>query len=138
VRDFPRIRSAFRRLHPHAVFHAAAHKHVPLMEENVADAVTNNVYGTLNVVRCAIECDTHHLVLISTDKAFRPTSVMGATKRVAEMVVQDAAVQHASNFVSVRFGNVLGSRCSVVPIFLEQIRAGGPLTITHPRCAATL
>jgi len=102
------------------------------MEENVADAVTNNVLGTGTVVRCAVESDTHHFVLISTDKAVRPTSVMGATKRVAEMIVQDAAVRHGRNFVSVRFGNVLGSRCSVVPIFLGQIRAGGPLTITHP------
>jgi FlaA1/EpsC-like NDP-sugar epimerase len=132
VRDLPRIRSVFRRLQPHAVFHAAAHKHVPLMEENVVDAVTNNILGTGNVVRCAAELDTQHFVLISTDKAVRPTSVMGATKRVAEMIVQDAAVQYGRNFVSVRFGNVLGSRCSVVPIFLEQIRTGGPLTITHP------
>ncbi len=132
VRDLPRIRSVFRLLRPRAVFHAAAHKHVPLMEENVADAVTNNVLGTGNVVRCAVECDAQHFVLISTDKAVRPTSVMGATKRVAEMVVQDAALRHARNFVSVRFGNVLGSRCSVVPIFLGQIRAGGPVTITHP------
>jgi FlaA1/EpsC-like NDP-sugar epimerase len=132
VRDLPRIRSVFRRFRPHAVFHAAAHKHVPLMEENVADAVTNNVLGTGNVVRCAVECDTQHFVLISTDKAVRPTSVMGATKRVAEMVVQEAAIRSGRNFVSVRFGNVLGSRCSVVPIFLRQIDAGGPLTITHP------
>ena len=132
VRDMTRIRSVFRRLRPHAVFHAAAHKHVPLMEGNVAEAVTNNVLGTGNVLRAAVECDTEHFVLISTDKAVRPTSVMGASKRVAEMVVQQAALQHARNFVSVRFGNVLGSRCSVVPIFLGQIRAGGPLTITHP------
>jgi len=132
VRDLPRIRSVFRRLRPHAVFHAAAHKHVPLMEANAADAVTNNVFGTGNIVDCAVECGTQHFVLISTDKAVRPTSIMGATKRVAEMVVQDAAVRHGRNFVSVRFGNVLDSRCSVVPIFLAQIRAGGPLTITHP------
>jgi FlaA1/EpsC-like NDP-sugar epimerase len=132
VRDLPRIRSIFRRFRPYAVFHAAAHKHVPLMEDNVADAITNNVLGTGNVVRCAVECNTQHLVLISTDKAVRPTSVMGATKRVAEMVVQEAAIRHGRNFVSVRFGNVLGSRCSVVPIFLGQIAAGGPLTITHP------
>jgi FlaA1/EpsC-like NDP-sugar epimerase len=132
VRDLPRMRSAFRRFRPYAVFHAAAHKHVPLMEDNVADAITNNVLGTGNVVRCAVECDTQHFVLISTDKAVRPTSVMGATKRVAEMVVQEAAIRHGRNFVSVRFGNVLGSRCSVVPIFLRQITAGGPLTITHP------
>jgi FlaA1/EpsC-like NDP-sugar epimerase len=132
VRDLPRMRGVFRRLRSHAVFHAAAHKHVPLMEENVADAVTNNVLGTANLVRCAGESDTQHFVLISTDKAVRPTSVMGATKRVAEMVVQEAAAQNGRNFVSVRFGNVLGSRCSVVPIFLGQIRAGGPITITHP------
>ena len=132
VRDLPRVRSVFQHFRPHAVFHAAAHKHVPLMEANVADAVTNNVLGTANVARGAGESDTKHFVLISTDKAVRPTSVMGATKRVAEMVVQDAAARYGRNFVSVRFGNVLGSRCSVVPIFLAQIRAGGPLTITHP------
>jgi FlaA1/EpsC-like NDP-sugar epimerase len=132
VRDLARMRSVFRRLRPHAVFHAAAHKHVPLMEENVADAVTNNVLGTANVVACAVEVDTQHFVLISTDKAVRPTSVMGATKRVAEIIVQDAAVRYGRNFVSVRFGNVLGSRCSVVPIFLSQIASGGPVTITHP------
>jgi FlaA1/EpsC-like NDP-sugar epimerase len=132
VRDLARVRNVFRRFRPHAVFHAAAHKHVPLMEDNVADAITNNVLGTGNVIDCAVECNTEHFVLISTDKAVRPTSVMGATKRVAEMVVQEAAIRHGRNFVSVRFGNVLGSRCSVVPIFLGQIRAGGPLTITHP------
>jgi FlaA1/EpsC-like NDP-sugar epimerase len=132
VRDLPRLRGVFRRLRPHAVFHAAAHKHVPLMEGNVADAITNNVLGTANVVQCAADGDTEHFVLISTDKAVRPTSVMGATKRVAEIVVQQAARRYGRNFVSVRFGNVLGSRCSVVPIFLRQIRAGGPLTITHP------
>ena len=132
IRDLPRIRSVFRRFRPHVVFHAAAHKHVPLMEDNVADAITNNVLGTSNVIHCAEECDTQHFVLISTDKAVRPTSVMGATKRAAEMVVQEAASRTGRNFMSVRFGNVLGSRCSVVPIFLEQIKAGGPLTITHP------
>ena len=116
----------------HPALHLSSHKHVPLMEENVADAVTNNVGGTGNIVDCAVECGTQHFVLISTDKAVRPTSVMGATKRVAEMIVQEAAVRHGRNFVSVRFGNVLGSRGSVVPIFLSQIRAGGPLTITHP------
>jgi FlaA1/EpsC-like NDP-sugar epimerase len=132
IRDLTRMRSLYRRLRPHAVFHAAAHKHVPLMEDNVADAVTNNVLGTRNVVDCAVECGANHVVLISTDKAVRPTSVMGATKRIAEMIVQQAALRHGRNFVSVRFGNVLGSRSSVVPIFLGQMRAGGPLTITHP------
>ncbi len=132
VRDRTRIRSVFRQLQPYAVFHAAAHKHVPLMEANVADAVTNNVLGTANLVECAAEAETPHFVLISTDKAVRPTSVMGASKRVAEIVVQHAAARRGRNFVSVRFGNVLGSRGSVVPIFLNQIRAGGPVTITHP------
>lgn len=132
VRDRARIGNIFRRFTPHAVFHAAAHKHVPLMEENVVEAITNNVIGTRNVVDAAIECGTRHFVLISTDKAVRPTSVMGATKRVAELIVHRAALTHKRNFVSVRFGNVLGSRGSVVPTFLRQIRAGGPVTVTHP------
>src|SRR5205814_2660824 len=119
VRDRARLASVFHRPRPHACFHAAAHKHVPLMEDNVADAVTNNVSGTACVVGCAVEYDTQHVVFISTDKAVRPTSVMGATKRVAEMVVQRAARNYSRNFVSVRFGNVLGSRCSVVPIVLS-------------------
>jgi FlaA1/EpsC-like NDP-sugar epimerase len=132
VRDRKRIATIFNTHKPHAVFHAAAHKHVPLMEENVVEAITNNVYGTLNVVDAALEAGCEHFVLISTDKAVRPTSVMGATKRIAELIVQRAATKHDRNFVSVRFGNVLGSRGSVVPTFLRQIRAGGPVTVTHP------
>jgi FlaA1/EpsC-like NDP-sugar epimerase len=132
VRDRPRIQYIFQQYRPHAVFHAAAHKHVPLMEDNVLEAVTNNVAGTRNVVDAAIEVNVQHFVLISTDKAVRPTSVMGATKRIAEQLVQHAATKHHRNFVSVRFGNVLGSRGSVVPTFLRQIRAGGPVTVTHP------
>ncbi|HJQ10171.1 MAG TPA: nucleoside-diphosphate sugar epimerase/dehydratase [Gemmatimonadaceae bacterium] len=132
VRDRKRIATIFDTHKPHAVFHAAAHKHVPLMEENVIEAITNNVFGTLNVVDAALEAGCEHFVLISTDKAVRPTSVMGATKRVAELIVQRAASKHDRNFVSVRFGNVLGSRGSVVPTFLRQIRAGGPVTVTHP------
>jgi FlaA1/EpsC-like NDP-sugar epimerase len=132
VRDRGRIGHIFRQFHPHAVFHAAAHKHVPLMEENVVEAITNNIIGTRNVVDAAVECGTRHFVLISTDKAVRPTSVMGATKRIAELIVHRAAVTNRRNFVSVRFGNVLGSRGSVVPTFLKQIRAGGPVTVTHP------
>jgi FlaA1/EpsC-like NDP-sugar epimerase len=132
VRDRARVASVVEKFRPHAIFHAAAHKHVPLMEENVIEAVTNNVVGTRNVVDAAIAQDVQHLVFISTDKAVRPTSVMGATKRVAEMIVQHAATKFDRNFVAVRFGNVLGSRGSVVPTFLRQIREGGPVTVTHP------
>ena len=132
VRDQKRVAATFRAYKPHAVFHAAAHKHVPLMEENVIEAITNNVFGTLNIVDAALEAGCKHFVFISTDKAVRPTSVMGATKRIAELIVQHAAVKHDRNFVSVRFGNVLGSRGSVVPTFLRQIRSGGPVTVTHP------
>jgi FlaA1/EpsC-like NDP-sugar epimerase len=117
---------------PVAIFHAAAHKHVPLMEANVLEAFRNNVAGTQSVVDAALAAGVPHLVLISTDKAVRPTSVMGATKRIAEQVVQLAAHDSGQAYVSVRFGNVLGSRGSVVPTFLRQIRAGGPVLVTHP------
>jgi FlaA1/EpsC-like NDP-sugar epimerase len=102
------------------------------MEQNVAEAVLNNVLGTRNVVTLAAEADAEHFVLVSTDKAVRPTSVMGATKRIAELVVHDTASHQLSGYVSVRFGNVLGSRGSVVPTFIRQISSGGPVTITHP------
>lgn len=132
VRDRSRLDGVFAELRPEIVFHAAAHKHVPLMEANVADAVTNNVLGTLNVVEQAESHGTDQLVLISTDKAVNPSSVMGATKRVAELIVQDAAFRTGRRFAAVRFGNVLGSRGSVVPLFQEQIARGGPVTVTHP------
>ena len=132
VRDAQTLREVFRRHRPYAVFHAAAHKHVPLMEQNPAEAVLNNVVGTENTVRLAAEFDAEHFVLVSTDKAVRPTSIMGATKRLAEAVVHDVSRRSGKRYVSVRFGNVLGSRGSVVPTFLRQIAAGGPVTVTHP------
>ncbi len=132
VRDADRLRRIFQRFRPGVVFHAAAHKHVPLMEENPEEAVSNNVLGTRNVVDAAIACGTPRLVLISTDKAVSPSSVMGASKRVAEEIVRRAAASHGRSFVVVRFGNVLGSRGSVVPLFKQQIERGGPITITHP------
>ena len=132
VRNGGRIRDIVCAWRPRMILHAAAHKHVPLMEQNVCEAILNNVLGTANVVAAAVEAGTEHLVCVSTDKAVRPCSVMGLTKRVAELVVQQAAIEHRRNFVSVRFGNVLGSRGSVVPAFLRQIKAGGPVTVTHP------
>lgn len=132
VRDRSRMHRIMHAHRPFSVFHAAAHKHVPLMEQNVSEAVLNNVLGTRNVVNLAAEVDAEHFVLVSTDKAVRPTSVMGATKRIAELVVHAAASHQLSGYVSVRFGNVLGSRGSVVPTFIKQISTGGPVTITHP------
>jgi FlaA1/EpsC-like NDP-sugar epimerase len=132
IRDEDRIRDIFLNFRPQVVFHAAAHKHVPLMEINIEEAITNNVQGTRSVVEAALECGTDRLVLISTDKAVQPVSVYGATKRVAELIVRDAAQRSGRAFVAVRFGNVLGSRGSIVPIFRRQIAHGGPITITHP------
>ena len=132
VRDEVRLRGVFEMWRPYTVFHAAAHKHVPLMEMSVDEAILNNVLGTRNIAELADEFDVAHLVLISTDKAVRPTSIMGASKRIAESTVCSLAERKGKSFVSVRFGNVLGSRGSVVPTFLRQIAAGGPITITHP------
>jgi FlaA1/EpsC-like NDP-sugar epimerase len=132
VRNRERLEEVFARYRPYTVFHAAAHKHVPLMEANPGEAVTNNVLGTRNVAELAAAYGAEHFVLVSTDKAVRPTNVMGASKRVAEQIVQNIAETEGKNFVAVRFGNVLGSRGSVVPTFLRQIRQGGPVTITHP------
>jgi FlaA1/EpsC-like NDP-sugar epimerase len=132
IRDVDRIRNVFQDMRPEVVFHAAAHKHVPMMEANIEEAVTNNILGTQSVVEAALASGTERLVLISTDKAVQPLSVMGATKRMAEIVVQDAAQRSGRPFVVVRFGNVLGSRGSIVPVFKRQIMRGGPVTITHP------
>jgi len=133
IRNEHRVNSVFEKHGPEVVFHAAAHKHVPLMEGNIAEAVTNNVMGSENLVNAAVTFGTQRFLLISTDKAVQPTSVMGATKHAAELIVQQAARKCGRHFVSVRFGNVLASRGSVVPTFLDQIEQGGPVTITHPQ-----
>ena len=129
--DEARMREIFERYRPDIIFHAAAHKHVPLMEVNSVEAIKNNVFGTQLVARLAGEYGAASFVLISTDKAVNPTSIMGASKRVAEVVVQDLDQTFATKYVAVRFGNVLGSAGSVVPIFREQIRRGDALTVTH-------
>jgi FlaA1/EpsC-like NDP-sugar epimerase len=132
IRNYLRVSSIFREYHPDVVFHTAAHKHVPLMEMNPEDAVTNNIVGTRCLVDAAMKYDVEKFILISTDKAIRPINIMGATKRIAEMIVLNAANQRDGVFSVVRFGNVLGSRGSVVPRFKHQIASGGPITITHP------
>ena len=132
IRNQERLAQIFNQHQPEIVFHAAAHKHVPLMEVNVVEAITNNVIGTHNVVQTALAYDIERFVLISTDKAVRPSSVYGATKRLAEMIVLDAAHNSKRAFTVVRFGNVLGSRGSIIPKFKNQITNGGPVTITHP------
>lgn len=131
VRDYDRMENIFSTYRPDIIYHAAAHKHVPLMEYSPNEAVKNNCKGTLNMAKLADKYNVRRFVLISTDKAVRPTNVMGATKRICEMIVQTYNRKSDTEFVAVRFGNVLGSNGSVIPLFLKQIEAGGPVTLTH-------
>ena len=131
VRDIKRLEKVFEEYNPYLVFHAAAHKHVPLMEESPLEAIKNNVFGTFNVVNCADKYGSKKMILISTDKAVNPTNIMGATKRLCEMIIQVKNKNSKTEYAAVRFGNVLGSNGSVVPLFKKQIAEGGPVTVTH-------
>ena len=132
VRDTERVNSVFEEYRPEIVFHAAAHKHVPLMEDSPNEAIKNNVFGTYHVAKAASDYGVRTFVMISTDKAVNPTNVMGASKRICEMIIQTMANHSETKFVAVRFGNVLGSNGSVIPLFKKQIAEGGPVTVTHP------
>lgn len=132
VRNTARVNDIFRKYRPDIVYHAAAHKHVPLMEGSPGEAIKNNVFGTLKVAEAADRYGTKRFVLISTDKAVNPTNIMGASKRICEMIIQDLNLKSRTEFVAVRFGNVLGSNGSVIPLFKKQIAQGGPVTITSP------
>ncbi len=132
VRDTDRVNSIFEAYRPHVVFHAAAHKHVLLMEDSPNEAIKNNVFGTYHVAKAAAAYGAENFVLISTDKAVNPTNIMGASKRICEMIIQTMSKRSKTKFVAVRFGNVLGSNGSVIPLFKKQIAEGGPVTVTHP------
>ena len=131
IQDYPRLLQVFQDYQPAIVYHAAAHKHVPLMERRPQEAIKNNVFGTKNVMDVAIEKDVERFIMISTDKAVNPANAMGASKRLTEIILQSKGNKYKTKFAAVRFGNVLGSNGSVIPIFKEQIRKGGPITITH-------
>jgi FlaA1/EpsC-like NDP-sugar epimerase len=132
IRNEKRMEYIIKEFQPDIYFHAAAYKHVPLMEANIAEAITTNIFGTKNLARIASQYQCKKFLLISSDKAVQPTSVMGTTKRIAEMIIQNISSKSHTKFMSVRFGNVLSSRGSVIPLFKEQIENGGPITITHP------
>ncbi|MEG2256518.1 MAG: polysaccharide biosynthesis protein, partial [Cetobacterium sp.] len=131
IRDKDRLEEIFNRYKVQVVFHAAAHKHVPLMEDSPKEAIKNNVFGTFNLATVADKHEVEKFVIISTDKAVNPTNIMGATKRLCEMIAQAFNPISKTEFVAVRFGNVLGSNGSVIPLFKKQIKNGGPVTITH-------
>lgn len=131
VRNTNRLDSVFRTYHPDIVYHAAAHKHVPLMEESPNESIKNNVVGTYKTAKAAIKYRTERFILISTDKAVNPTNIMGASKRICEMIIQMCNQKGSTIFAAVRFGNVLGSNGSVIPLFKKQIEEGGPVTVTH-------
>ena len=132
VRNTNRIESVIERYRPNIIYHAAAHKHVPLMEDSPNEAIKNNVFGTYKTARAADKYGVKRFVLISTDKAVNPTNIMGASKRICEMIIQTFSRYSATEYVAVRFGNVLGSNGSVIPLFKKQIAEGGPVTVTHP------
>ncbi|BFM11820.1 nucleoside-diphosphate sugar epimerase/dehydratase [Simiduia litorea] len=133
VQNLPHLKQTMRTFQPNTIYHAAAYKHVPMVEHNIVEGVKNNIFGTWNCAQAAIDVNADSFVLVSTDKAVRPTNVMGTTKRIAELVLQALAKhQNKTRFTMVRFGNVLGSSGSVVPLFRKQIKSGGPITVTHP------
>lgn len=133
IRNFERMKKLFELLHPNWVFHAAAYKHVPLMEDNPSEAIRTNIFGTNNLVDLSIQFNVHKFVMVSTDKAVNPTNVMGASKRIAEMIAQKTNQIGKTQFITTRFGNVLGSNGSVIPLFKKQIEQGGPITVTDER-----
>jgi len=132
ILDMDRLNEVFDEFKPNVIFHAAAHKHVHFMQDSPAEAVKNNIFGTLNMARCASKYDVERFVLLSTDKAVNPPNVYGVTKRISEMIVQRMAESSSTKFMTVRFGNVLGSNGSIIPKFKWQIAHGGPVTVTHP------
>ena len=133
IRNKETIQKLFEEFKPHIIFHAAAYKHVPLMEENPYEAISTNIIGTKNLTECAIQFNLEKFIFISTDKAVNPTNIMGASKRIAEMIVQEKNNNGITKFITTRFGNVLGSNGSVIPLFQRQIAQGGPLTLTDER-----